>query len=297
MNVLLNNVHVINLERSQERLRNIDNNLKKFNIKYERFDAIDGRKLSLDDIDRDTTFMCRYFLCNRSIIGCAMSHIALWDIISKSNSKWHLILEDDIEFSNETIDFINELSKTTIIDEDNIIINLSCIGIGCYGSEIIFSSLDKKEKVSLLKPYYPLGTAAYLITKNTAKKLYDYFEEYKINYHIDSQIGRNFDKFGINYLITNKKIVNSTDEKFGSTIGSKSLPLLSNLLMILGFNHLSWSLSVPVVTINLSITIDKYIIFFIILLLLNLFLIRSPYVYIYLILELIIAIILRTIYN
>jgi GR25 family glycosyltransferase involved in LPS biosynthesis len=37
MNDLLKNVYVINLERSKDRLKNIDSNLKKYGIKYKRF--------------------------------------------------------------------------------------------------------------------------------------------------------------------------------------------------------------------------------------------------------------------
>lgn len=291
---LLDNVHVINLERSKDRLLNIDNNLRKFNVKYSRFNAIDGKELSQDEIKLNTSFWCRYFLCNRSIIGCAMSHITLWNIISKSEAKWHLILEDDVEFTNETINFINKLAKTSIVDEDNIIINLSCTAMFCNGPEVIFSSHDQKDKVSLMKARFPLGMVAYFITKNTAEKLYNYFEEYKINYHIDNQIAFNLNGLGINYYATNHSMINFND--CNSTIGSKSLFLLSNLLTTLGLSDLVWYLSIPIATFNLSVTIDGFFVLFFILLFLNLFLIHSPYIYIYLILELIIAIILRTIY-
>ena len=55
---LLDNVYVINLERSKDRLKHIDGNLRKFGIKYERFNAIDGKKLSIPFIDTVTTTMC-----------------------------------------------------------------------------------------------------------------------------------------------------------------------------------------------------------------------------------------------
>lgn len=44
-----------------------------------------------------------YLKCNRSIIGCAISHITLWGTVSQSNDKWHLILEDGAEFTDGTL--------------------------------------------------------------------------------------------------------------------------------------------------------------------------------------------------
>jgi len=296
---LLNNVYVVNLERSKDRLENIDKNLKKYGISYKRFNAVDGKKMSDDEISQMTTSACRYLLCNKSIIGCAMSHISLWNIISQSSDKWHLVLEDDIEFTNKTIDFINALSRSSIMNEDNIIISLACIGPFCGGPKVNIPKTSSSEynpesylvELSLVESRFPLGTAAYFITKNTAKKLYDHFIKYKINYHIDNQIASNLSTLGIKYLATTDEVI--TVDQSNSTIGSKSMYILSTILNKFGMSNIAWLLSVPILTINMTVAIDGYIFIFILLLAINLIFLNSILLYIYLLIELVIWIILK----
>ena len=305
-NILLKNVYVVNLERSKDRLQHIDDNLKKFGIKYQRFNAVDGGKLPMSEIDNNTTLMCRYLFCTRSIIGCAMSHIALWKMIAESPDKWHLILEDDAEFTNETIKFLNELSNTTMIkNEDNIIISLVCTSLLCGGPSVACTSAidgNKKNNVIsetkhdlLIEPVFPLSTAGYLITKNTAKKLYDYFMENKINYHIDTQISWLVSKLGIKFYTAKNKIINLSTDSCSTTVGSgyKPLYLLNKIIQYFNLCSMSSMLECPYATFNLSsVKITGYVLIFLLLLLLNVLFFGSVIIYIYLILELSITIIL-----
>lgn len=285
MNKLLKNVYVINLERSKDRLQKIDTNLKKYGIKYNRFDAIDGNKLTKEEINNITTSSCRYILCNKSIIGCAMSHITLWSNISKSQDKWHLILEDDAEITPKTIDFLNRLNGLSIMNDDDIIISLSCIGVLCSGkSQLMIDNL-------LLEPILPLGMSGYLITKDTAKKLYDYFTKYKINYHVDAQLAFNTSALGIKHLVPTEDVI-SIQGYNDSTIGTRLEYLLARILDFLGLSKLAWYLSEPLITINMTVSINGYIILFIILLIINILLIGSILLYFYLMIEFIIFLIM-----
>ena len=310
VNIFLRNVYVINLERSKDRLQHIDTNLKKFGIKYQRFNAVDGKKLSINEINNNVTTMCRYFRCTRSVIGNGMSHVSLFKKImtSKSPNKWHLVLEDDAEFTDETIKFLNELSNTTIVNEDNIFINLACHGILCKGTPVNTTSLNNDiirqttEEINnnLLEenPIYPYSTAAYLITKNTAKKLYDYFIENKIQSYGDMQIVRNVSKLGIKYYVTHNNIINLSTDSNTSTIASsgyKPLFLLNKLLKFLFGSSVTF-LEFPLYTLDLKVPITRYGIIFLILLALNIFIFGNIFIYIYLLLELTITIILSLIY-
>lgn len=290
MNPLLKNVYVINLDRSQDRLIRVDTNLKSHNIQYKRFSAIDGSALPQYEINNITTPLCRYLLCNRSIVGCAMSHVRLWESISQSPDRWHLVLEDDAQFTNQTINVLRILSQSPVIDQDNIIINLKCMGFGCDGKKILVKSKDNSQIV-LVESIFPLSTNAYLITKNTAKKLYDYFIRNKINYHVDFQIAWNLQKLGIKYYVVDGAIDTSVHDQ-SSTIGTRSLFLLSSLLETLGFKNMSTYLSTPILTLNMSVVINGYIIIFFVLLLFNILIFNSLIIYILLILELAISLLL-----
>jgi hypothetical protein len=51
----------------------------------------------------------------------------VWDIISRSQDKWHMILEDDVEFNDESIMHVNELWEELSTNPDvDAVINLNC---------------------------------------------------------------------------------------------------------------------------------------------------------------------------
>lgn len=98
-------IHVISLKKSIDR-RNAFDKLNKQYIKYKYYDAIDGSTLDVNtDIIKDGT--TGY---NKRCIGCAMSHLNLWNKCIENN-KPMIIMEDDVFVSK---DFNTHLK--TIID-------------------------------------------------------------------------------------------------------------------------------------------------------------------------------------
>src|ERR1700730_7540074 len=95
--MLLDNIYVINLDRSKKRLENVTKSLNEFNIKFKRFSAVDGKKLSEEIINNNASFLCRTLLCNHAIVGCGLSHMALWNqLVNDRNNSYYIILEDDV---------------------------------------------------------------------------------------------------------------------------------------------------------------------------------------------------------
>ena len=287
MSKLLNNIYVVNLDRSKDRLAKIDMNLKKYGLKYERFPAVDGKSLTEDEINKSITSLCQYVLCNKSQVGCALSHIKLWKMISTSSEKWHLILEDDLELNDKTINFINKLEKSPLVNSNNTIISLWCTGPFCTDS-FLHSNSIKDEQQLITKPFFPLGTVAYLITNDAAGKLYDYFEKNKINYHVDYQLAYNLKDIGIEYYTVKEAII-QLDNSAESTITTSSSSITAKILNAIGLSKVSWYLSIPIMTFNLKYTISGFVLIFILLLLLNVFIFHNKLIYIYTILELLIA--------
>jgi GR25 family glycosyltransferase involved in LPS biosynthesis len=84
MNVLNNffdKVYYLNLERRPDRNRECIEELSKFNIEFERFEAIDSKKLNLP------TWM-----------GCLLSNLEMIKMAKEKGFKNILILEDDVVF-------------------------------------------------------------------------------------------------------------------------------------------------------------------------------------------------------
>ena len=90
---ILDNIYVVNLNRSKDRLNKIKKNLSNLGLKYKRFSAvdanklstseikknlsdlglkykrfssIDGNKLSISEIKKNTAVVCRYNACSKS---------------------------------------------------------------------------------------------------------------------------------------------------------------------------------------------------------------------------------------
>ena len=69
--MLIDNIWIINMKKSTDRLKIIDKEFKKHNIKYNRFEAINGKELNYNYIYNNTTFLCRNLICNYGMIGCS----------------------------------------------------------------------------------------------------------------------------------------------------------------------------------------------------------------------------------
>lgn len=96
---------VINLDRSPKRLESISKQLTDQSLSFERFPAVDGRKLTKEELARleapynaSEKFVFRKALWPNEI-ACFLSHAACWEKLVKSNYEWGLIMEDDIVLS------------------------------------------------------------------------------------------------------------------------------------------------------------------------------------------------------
>ncbi len=117
-------------------------------------------------------------------IGCAISHMKMWEFISKSDPEnLFLVCEDDIilskNFNDKIQDLLNEMP-----------LNFDLLNLGGYNNR----SRDIKYfvKNDLFKSYNPrLGLYSYLIHPKGAKKLLDCLKPLDLIYGgIDTKIGQ-----------------------------------------------------------------------------------------------------------
>lgn len=281
--MLLNNIYVINLDRSKSRLEAITKNLTTNGIKFNRFSGIDGSKLESKIINEKTNIIGRTFLMNSSVVGCAQSHIELWKQLVLDNSTGHyVILEDDARIDKNFGEIMLSIEKSIPKVEFDIL-SLHCLfGSNCFHYKTIYRLTDT---YVIGKPFFPLTTTAYIISKEGACKLLKMME--KITYHIDFEIAvRNLFQ-NINYLSLNKNIVES-DFGMNSTIGStdrKSIVMIATKKM--GLNNLYWLLNVPTLTIGFKYSINMYFIILLILLIINFLTLKNIYIYIIILVEMV----------
>ncbi len=98
-------IFLINLEKNQERLLAMDQQLRAFNLVYERVDAILGRALSSQALkqvySRTRSALARGQGLKLGEIGCALSHLKIYKRMVDEQIDCALILEDDLMLSKD----------------------------------------------------------------------------------------------------------------------------------------------------------------------------------------------------
>lgn len=169
-------VFIISLPNSPRR-KVIEERFNALNIPFEFFDAVYGKELSEDEISKvDREYSISRFATKKPLtlgeIGCAMSHIKLYEHIVKNNLQEVIIFEDDAIISQDFLKILKAVlekvpSRREIIFFDH----------GKGKSWIFKRSLPEGYK--LVRYRYPsknskrciFRTTAYLITLVGAKKL------------------------------------------------------------------------------------------------------------------------------
>ena len=112
-------VKVINLDRRTDRLESFRHRLAdvaspNLTSRVVRFSAIDGRTLSLTP-EIQHTFRGNDFGYRRGMVGCALSHLALWKELAAGDAPGFLILEDDVTlcrgFDGQLVELCGELEE------------------------------------------------------------------------------------------------------------------------------------------------------------------------------------------
>ncbi|HHQ4444577.1 TPA: glycosyltransferase family 25 protein [Aeromonas veronii] len=91
-------IYVISLERNKERQIIISNRMNQLGLNFEFFYGVDGSSLTENELNIvDQKFCQENFghTMNKSEIGCAMSHIKIYEKIVSEKIPHALILEDD----------------------------------------------------------------------------------------------------------------------------------------------------------------------------------------------------------
>ena len=183
-----NNIKVINLKRREDRKKSMIEQFERENIKssqYEFIEAIDGNELKESEELR-LLFDGNNFNYRKGIIGCALSHLQLWNTLANDNNNdYYIILEDDLELSS---DFKKKLNRHCKLFEEN---NLEHLSLGVF--ECNYSEQDqiKTDEITIFqKNVYKFWNVAfgYIISKNAAKKMVSYINKCSIKCAIDNPL-------------------------------------------------------------------------------------------------------------
>ena len=100
---------LINLNESKGRLENSRQELARFDLSFERLEAVDGRKMSKDELDKVAHWDKSAFFkpLSPGEVGCYLSHVAAAEKIVRENWPYALVLEDDFRLTPHFCDIIS----------------------------------------------------------------------------------------------------------------------------------------------------------------------------------------------
>lgn len=159
------------------------NYLKKNNINVKLFAGIDGKRVSDTVINE---YFYKYKHLPKGTIGCALSHMKLWELAIKNNNDMTLVFEEDIVLSeNFNYNYLQKCIKNTPDDFDILYLGSPTGYDPVFPFYDIMSLLYIKsfykpnEKINdyVEKIYFPLGSHAYIISLKGAKKLIKLFKK------------------------------------------------------------------------------------------------------------------------
>lgn len=157
---------VVNLERSVDRRRSMEELLVREGVEATFFPAVDGRGTRhplFEHVDQRLAEVRRGFQLNPGEIGCFASHYLLWEQ-AVSNSEPVLILEDDIVVSSgfaEAVDLVERHIEAR-----------GLIRLSAHKDRPFVFVASLSETYNLVRfPLGPHGTTGYAVSPEAAAKL------------------------------------------------------------------------------------------------------------------------------
>lgn len=202
---IIDKIYVINLKKNKKRYDKFIENARKANVSVRRFDAVYGKELAENHPD-----IIKYFIKNHNLnpgqIGCALSHIKIWEDAIRNNYKNIIVFEDDsiipIDFWERFNKAYNELPK----DWDMLLLGGVKLGGIEYSNNLLIP--DKRSG--------NWGTSSMLMNIKFIKKI---IKDIKINIPIDNYLRDNY-YYNKNFKVfIVSKTINEIDYGFNSDIG------------------------------------------------------------------------------
>ncbi len=170
-------IYVINLDRSPARLVSCQLRLNTAKVTFERIHAVDGAALNDDQLhsfySAERNQKEYYKTLTPGEIGCYMSHRKAWQKIASGQSRYGIVLEDDINVVGDLSHVMQALNSLSF--------NWDTIKLAPYKTtqRSIAHSVVLTEQFNLVTHTKPMtGCAAYALTKQAAIKLLAHSTEF-----------------------------------------------------------------------------------------------------------------------
>ena len=212
--------YLINLDHRSDRFNVTNNLLSIFNFKHIiRYPAINGKNMLYNElvniVDPDAmtsilnNFRKEHHELSYGAVGCYLSHVNIWDELSKLyDTNEIIIFEDDIIFKENVLSEIKRYLSIAPKDWD--IIQLSTL-----------RNINYNVVGEFYKPSGFWGMQSYILNKRGAKKLIKEVEKYKIDGQIDAYLSRMIQRGKITIYIIKQRLFFNNENGMKSDIQCK----------------------------------------------------------------------------
>jgi len=203
------------MDKDTDRLEKVTKECNKVGIKFERFSGIKVSDLSQNILDEYVPEETQKYGTN-SMLGCALSHLFVWQDAIKNNYNNILVLEDDVYFTDDFNEYLKNIMEELPNDYD----------ILYLGYSELFCQKPKDCSFNYIsKPISPLALHAYIVSNKGLKKLVNLIT--KIDDHIDQKVLKIIKK--LDAYLSQKKIVNQIWlDSNNSNLKTKTFPKIIN---------------------------------------------------------------------
>ena len=116
----INHTFIVNLDTRRDRWESLlasEPYLNMVTQVIERIPAVNGLSLQMNhdmyELFKDNTFQWK-----KSIIGCALSHLSIWNLIAQEKDGLYMVLEDDVRFQKEWRHMLRIACQNIPVDAD-----------------------------------------------------------------------------------------------------------------------------------------------------------------------------------
>lgn len=180
-------IHCINLKRRQDRRIRMESLFQKNSVtNYTFFDAIDGESIDLNYPDLKYFRHGNTAMHRKGIVGCALSHIALWKkLLEDEEVDYYVILEDDINLCHHFQEKLDLIVKQISDTMDFIYLGMTIEGKNIHKCSHMYIHND----TYTIHPHRDIfcggGFFGYIISKQCCQKFINYIEKKGLKLAID----------------------------------------------------------------------------------------------------------------
>ncbi len=164
-------IFVINLDRSPERLAGMKKQLDAIGVGFERVQAVDGKNLRDDEIERVSpehiVSKSYHRALSKAEVACSMSHRKAWQKIVDDDLAFGVVLEDDVELLDNFAEVLRLLESLPTGGWD--FIKLFPLRRG--GEKNISRRFDHMGHTFVIYHRFPLGFQGQAISRKGARAM------------------------------------------------------------------------------------------------------------------------------